>query len=604
MKLYLKSPNEAVFECDYAPTLMVAQAMCDGSKIRNEPRIIFPVRSLPKMAKILKDWYKIASPEALKKTMEVSASIKYRKERIKAIRDEYVNQTEKISYYTFTGRFIPLKHQLTMFKAMVELNCAAILADPGTCKTGAYLWAIECRKQRGDISKTLIITLSHLKENVQEEMKAQTPGLTSIILSNKVQANAILNKGYKSIKKNKDYDVYIANYESMFTLVDLIPEGYFQMVILDEAHRIGSPRIRQTKVIVDKFEYVPYKYIVTGTLNANNCTSFYMPFRFLGPDTVPEANFYEFRARHFFTVDPEKHIWVASPGTHGIVKDLIGKVSICFKKEECIDLPPKIYQVYKCEMSKAQQEQYDNVKKELIFIIKDNCKNCAKMLACDMSCNNTIMIKNILVQITKLSQITCGFFINTKKKIDDSGREVDASEVIWFEENPKLNLLISIIQNIPEDKKVIIWSNYVAGVKIIEARLKKVFGEESCISIYGSDDAFDKINQFETDPKKRFLSANQKKAGTGFNIQFSSYQVFFSNDYSYICRDQAEARQHRQGQKDSVTIADVVCRDTIDETKLEILKSKKDLAMDLSSLARVAGVINGGREKATDKDTK
>jgi len=75
--------------------------------------------------------------------------------------------------------------------------------------------------------------------------------------------------------------------------------------------------------------------------------------------------------------------------------------------------------------------------------------------------------------------------------------------------------------------------------------------------------------------------------GVGQNIQFSNYQVFFNNSYSWILRDQAEGRQHRQGQKEKVTIIDLLTKDTVDELRLEALMNKQDLALSLSQLSRV-----------------
>ena len=183
------------------------------------------------------------------------------------------------------------------------------------------------------------------------------------------------------------------------------------------------------------------------------------------------------------------------------------------------------------------------------------------------------------------------FFINTKVEVDPlTGSEKDASEIILLKENPKLDLLVSTLNNIPKDRKVIIWSVYTAMIKMIEHKLKAAFGDKSCISVYGDVDAFEAGNKFRDDPEIKYFIANQKKAGTGLNLQFSSYQIFCSNNYSYVQRDQAEARQDRQGQKSNMTIIDLVCSGTIDETILGIIMNKKDLAMDLSSLARMVEV--------------
>ena len=581
-----------MFECENAQLLLSAQDLVDGDKVRGKNQITFPIKSLPKMAKVIPEWWKVSSEDAIKATMEVSNNVKRRKQWIVEIRNQYSGEVKFHDNYKVTGSYPPLKHQIVMFNAIARLGGAAILAEPGTCKTGAYLWGIDYRIKSGSVTKALVITLSHLKENVLAEMKVQTPELRGVVLDGKIQADKIINKTYKIEKKNQDYDVYIANYESMFTLVDIIPDDYFDMVILDEAHRIGSPRSRQTKNIVRKFEYAKFKYIITGTLNANSPMSFYMPFRFLGPDMVHEANFYEFRQRHFYTVDPEQHIWVPSPGTHRHVQELIGNASVCFKKEDCLDLPPKVYETLTCSLSPAQQEEYNRTRDEMMFIVKKGCQDCDKNgTECGWVCNNAILIKNILVKITKLAQITCGFFIDTKFEITSEGKKIDKSVVHWFDENPKLSLLVSALNDIPQDRKVIIWSHYTAGVKLIADKIKKAFGDNSYVTVYGDVNAFDMVNKFKDDPKIRFFIANQKKAGTGLNIQFSNYQIFFSNDYSYIRRQQAEDRQHRQGQKNTVTIFDLACHKTIDEEVLKIiLVDKKEMDASLNSLARIGGL--------------
>ena len=378
-KVYLRSANEAIFEDDNEARRELVKGLTDGYKLRLEPRIAFPVKALTQISKLGDGWWKMMSPEALKKTKEVSEGLKFKKQKISEIRSAYASQTIEGIPYEFKCKYPPLKHQLTMFRAMIEMENAALLADPGTCKTGAYLWGIDYRIRHG-VKKCLIITLSHLKENVLEEMKIQVPELRGVILEGKLRSDMILNKKYKHAKKNMDYDVYIANYESMFTLIDLFSNDYFQMVVLDEAHRVGSPKSNQTKAVVGKFESIPYKYIVTGTLNANNERSFFMPFRFMGADLVPECDYYEFRRRHFYTVDPEQHIWVASPGVKDLVSKLIGNVSVCFKKEECTDLPPRIYEQFRCDMSAAQQEEYDRAVHEMMFIVKKHCQDCLKMV--------------------------------------------------------------------------------------------------------------------------------------------------------------------------------------------------------------------------------
>lgn len=575
--------NHLLVGCSDRELLKVMQDKMAGSKVRMQNQIIIPLKSGPKLYSFSQygiQWN--GNTEEIVK--QLSFNITKRQSNIQKIKSQYGGEIK--FDYECKGKYKPMDHQKVMFNIMAYCDVAAILADPGTCKTASYLWAIDKRIQRGQVKKALIVTLSTLKKNVIAELEVQAPHLNAFVLGNKSQANKALNKTYSIAKKNIDYDVYVSNYESMFSLVDLFEEGYFDMVILDEAHRIGSPRSRQTKAIIDKFESVPYKYIITGTLNANNLMSFYMPYRFLGPDTVPYANFYEFRRQHMRTVDPDQRIWKPLSGAHDVVKQIIGSIAVSFTKDECLDLPPVIYQELSCDMGKSQAKLYKEMSKDMVMEVDDMCSKCNMINNCDMSCSEQLVAKNALVVTQKLRQIALGFYINTRVIVDDSGKERKASNIITLDENPKLSLLIQTLNNIPEGKQVIIWTNYTYAVEVISERLAKAFGEQSYITCYKDQDAFDQIAKFREE-NIPYLIGNPSKMGVGHNVQFSSYQVFFDNSYSWVVRDQAISRQHRKGQEDSVTIIDLTVSKSIDEIILKALKKKQDLSITLSELSKV-----------------
>ncbi len=583
MDIRLHDKNHFLIGCNDKELLEVMQAMMDGSKVRLKLQIIIPLKSGPKIYKFIKygiNW--IGNSEEIVK--KLSANITKREANIAKIKSQY---GKKVAFdYKCRGKYAPMEHQKIIFNMINYTDAAAILADPGTCKTGPYLWAIDEKIKRNQVKKALVITLSTLKKNVLEELSIQAPHLKGIVLGEKKQANQILNKGYKASKKNKDYDIYIANYESMFSLVELFNDEYFDMVVLDEAHRIGSNKSRQTKAMIAKFEFVKYKYIITGTLNANNLLSFYMPYRFLGPDTVPYAKHFEFRRTHMYTVDPDGHIWKPAPGSHEVVRKIIGKLAVHFSKDECLDLPPIIRQAYKCAMSGDQKKLYNQMKTDFIMEVDDMCGKCNKNGCCDRSCEDTLVAKNALVLSTKLRQIASGFYINTRVKITENGKEINDSNIITLNENPKLDLLTQVLNNIPQGKQVIIWTNYIPAVEMISERISKAFGEDSYLTCYKTQDAFEQIKIFR-ETGIPYIVANPSKMGVGHNIQFSCYQYFFSNSYSFIQREQAEGRQHRKGQEEKVTVGDIIVEGSIDELIIKALKNKQDLSISLSELARI-----------------
>jgi len=588
MKVSMYDKNNLLIECHNPEHLDILQSVLDGSKIRNQPMIKVPLKSGVLLSQF--ESYGIeASPVVQATITKLSENNKKRIINIAKIKAQYGGDIRfDYNYHGYYEK--PMDHQKVMFNAIYYSDAAAIIADPGTCKTAPYLWAIDKRVQEGKIKKTLVITLSDLKKNVIEEMSKQVSNLKGVILENKAKSEKILNKKFvakKHLCKNIDYDVYVANYESMDSITKLIQPGYFDMVVLDEAHRVGSPGSDQTKSIVDFFDDCPYKYIITGTLHANNIMSFYMPFRFLGADTVPYANYYEFRRRYMFTVDPDQHIWKAISGAKEVVRKITGNLSVGFKKEDCLDLPPLIQEVYSCEMAGDQKELYDQMKDHLVGTIDAMCDKCDKKGNCDMSCEDSMVAKNALILSGKLHQICSGFYINTRVDVNqDTGSATNNSNIITLHDNPKMSLLISTLNNMPDDDQVIIWTNYTASCKHIGDALSKSFGKDSFITCFGDDDAYEKVQLFRSS-KKPYIVANPHKMGVGQNIQFSHYQIFFNNSRSFIVRDQALGWQHRQGQKEKVTAIDLVCLDSMDEVALTCLQNKYDLNLSLSEYSRV-----------------
>jgi len=598
IKVKFYDKKSLMIECVDRKLLEHIQAVTDGRKVRDRPAILIHYKSSPKLAYFKAHQFEFEHG-VLDFIKDVNQRVLNREIAISKIKSQYGKNP--LFDYDYRGIYEkPLEHQKVMFNIMAYTDAAAILADPGTCKTGSYLWAIDKRIQKGQIKKALVITLATLKENVLEEMKVQTPHLKGIVLDSKTQANMIINKSYKLARRNIDYDVYIYNYESMFSAEDYLPQNYFDMIILDEAHRIGNPTSRQTKSIISLFDYAKYKFIITATLHANNLTSFFMPFRFLGPDIVPYADWMEFRRRYMYSVDPDGHIWLPSPGSIDEVTRVTGKVSVMFKKEECLDLPPIIYEKVSCEMDAEQKTLYDQMKNNLVAIVEDMCSKCNKKGLCDMSCRESISAKNALVLLTKLRQICCGFYINTRIKFDNDGKEINDSNIITLSKNPKLDLMMNVISCIPRDRKIIIWSTYVRAIEIIRERLCNAFGKNEILTCVGDQKAYQIVQKFKEKAYK-IVVAMVSKLGVGQNMQYSNYQIFFNNNYSYIQRDQATGRQHRQGQKEKVTVYDLAYVNSIDDIVLKSILGKRDLATTLSRLSVI--LQKGGFDPEKDNNS-
>lgn len=489
--------------------------------------------------------------------------------------------------YEYKGKYTPLSHQKIMYNMMAYCDAAALLSDPGTCKTGPYLWAADKRIQKGQVKKVLIITMASLVENIRPEVEVQVPHLSCCELRGGLErCDKIINKKFKIAKKNQDYDIYVASYDSMRSLVDVIPDNYFQMVILDEAHKIGSPNSQQTNKIIEKFMNVKYKYIATGTLNSNNLMSFFMPYKFLGDYLIPISNYEAFRGYYMRAVDQDRHIWVERKGAREVVSKIISRVAVTFKKEDCIELPELINETVNVELKGDQKRVYDSIESDMFAYIDDMCEMCESKETCDRNkCNNEVAIEHVLTTFIKLRQITSGFYKNIVKTENPDGTEDIQENVIVFDKNVKENALMDYLDLFDENKKIIIWCSFIRSVESVSGRLRSKYGENSVITCSESDNAFRKSEQFR-DTKARFFVGT--KGGVGLNMQYSNYMVFYEKDYSLVKREQYIGRQHRKGQECIVTAIDLNCLNTIDQVITRALHRKEQLASELAVMSRVA----------------
>jgi SNF2 family DNA or RNA helicase len=231
---------------------------------------------------------------------------------------------------------------------------------------------------------------------------------------------------------------------------------------------------------------------------------------------------------------------------------LIAPHSFRVTKDECLDLPDKVYKTAFFKLTAEQEEIYKKAKEE--------CR-------LEFEGENTPFSK--LTAITKLAQITSGYYIHP----------LSAEPVKIPGDNPKLDLLENRVESIVNaGEKAIIWARYTTEIKDISGRLKAA--GFNCVEYYGEikkTDRIGAIDAFENGDADVFIG-NQQAGGTGITLVAASYVIYFSNNFSLSNRLQSEDRAHRIGQTKSVTYINIVAEGTIDEIVVKCLMDKKDVA--------------------------
>ena len=326
------------------------------------------------------------------------------------------------------------------------------------------------------------------------------------------------------------------------------------LMAIDESTTIKTPTARRTKNIIKIGLNAKYKRIMTGSPITKNPLDLYTQCEFLDPWLLDFSSYYAFRNRYAEMKTMHIHgrsIQVVDKFQNlGELSDTVKQFSYRVLKEDCLDLPPKVFIKRHVTLTADQQRIYKQMKDQALAVL--NGKVTTTM--------------TVLTQLMRLHQITCGYVAAD----DGTTQHVESN---------RLNELMSILED--TEGKVIIWANYQLSVSDIMKALTKKYGANSFVHYYGltpQEDRQDNIRKFQNDPKCRFIIGTPQTGGYGITLTQANTVIYYSNGYDLEKRLQSEDRAHRIGQKKTVTYIDLIAEDTIDEKIVEALRKKIDIA--------------------------
>jgi SNF2 family DNA or RNA helicase len=237
----------------------------------------------------------------------------------------------------------------------------------------------------------------------------------------------------------------------------------------------------------------------------------------------------------------------------GELSDKLQPFSYRVLKEDCLDLPEKIFIKRQITLTPEQRKLYNQMKQEALAIL--NGKQSTTV--------------NSLTQLMRLHQITCGHFTAD----DGSLKRI---------KNNRVNELMDVLEE--TDGKAIIWAHYQHDIKDIIKEVEKVHGPGCIVDYYGltpKEDRQPNIKRFQDDPKCRFFVGTPATGGYGITLTAANTVIYYSNGYDLEKRLQSEDRAHRIGQKKSVTYVDLMAADTVDEKIVKALRKKINIASEV-----------------------
>jgi SNF2 family DNA or RNA helicase len=406
--------------------------------------------------------------------------------------------------------------------------------------------------------------------------------------------------------------VFVTNYEvfsRMPELVEKLKRWGPEICVWDESHKLKNPDAKTSKNAAELSSKVAHNYLLTGSPILNNALDIFQQVKVM-MGGFPSARFFEtldsrelitnyfgFRARYFRdrNAGMPKHKYfpdwqIMTMERDGIdaakeISDILSRIGMVAKKEECLDLPPEHVIVQKVGMTKEQTIAYREM--ELNFMAEFEQGVSVAQIA---------MTKGM-----RLQQITSGFLPLTGQDPED---EFAASKV-RFEKTPKQEALKELLETLTPRSKVLIWAVWKENYAQIRTVLEELRIEY--VEVHGEiSDGKKKeaIARFQSDDRVRVYLGHPGSGGIGVNLVQAGYSIRYSRTFSLEHLIQSRARNYRGGTKEqgheSITHYELVCENTIEEVAVERLNGKEEIsAKILSSLAKDLALLR----KFANKDS-
>lgn len=442
---------------------------------------------------------------------------------------------EKYKSLDKKGR-VPFKHQEVGIKFLVKKPQSILADDMGLGKT---YQSIVAALETG-VEKVLIVCPANAKINWKREiMNFVDEDDISIIKSGYWNPKKftiinydILNKFHTIIDKRKKYE----DHEIRRFLVN---EGY-DLIILDEAHYIKNPKAARSKIAIEVAESIERRWLLSGTPVANRPMDYFNLLHLCNSPVTANWQFYAFRycaAKKFrkkTKLGKERIIWVTDGASnleelHKRTKSLI----LRRKKEDHLDLPPKIVSPYYIELD--DMGKYDRVFDEYLEWAKSEGKN----LGAGRHMVELVVLRKYLAE----------------EKVRHS---IELAE-----------------QAIENGQKVIIFTNFTHSFDALMSHFGKLaVGHNGRMNEKQKQNS---IDQFQENPNVMVFVGNLISAGSA--ITLTAAQIVIMNDLDFVPANhaQAEDRAYRIGQQNTVNIYYPIADNTLDVQIFNILQRKRDI---------------------------
>lgn len=441
-------------------------------------------------------------------------------------------------------KYDPHKYQSYATDFIINHPIAAVFLEMGLGKSVITLTAITKLKAEDAICKVLVIAPLRVARDTWPSEIAKWDHLKNLDY-----AVAVGTEAERKAAIRKDATVTIINRENVDWLINKSGLPFdFDMVVIDELSSFKSYGAKRFKALLKVRPFIKRIVGLTGTPSSNGLMDLWAEFRVL--DFGKRLGRYITRYRlSYFEPDKRNAQMVFSykplPDAEKQIYEKISDITISMKSVDYLDMPECVINEVSVYMSSSEQSVYDDFREDMVTKLKDEVIDAA----------NAAVLSGKLLQMA-------------------NGAVYDEAGFSHHIHDRKLDALEDLIEG-ANGKPVLVAYWFKHDLERIEARLKNLHIP------YAKLDKPDSIKRWNSGEVPVML-IHPASAGHGLNLQAGgSTLIWFGLTWSLELYQQTNARLWRQGQKETVVLHHIICKDTIDEDVMAALKRKEKVQSDL-----------------------
>ena len=422
-------------------------------------------------------------------------------------------------------KYVPHDYQRHTTQFIIDHPEAAIFLGMGMGKTISTLTAIEALKyDYFDIDKVLVIAPVRVARDTWPAEIQKWDHLAHLTVS-----PIIGTAQQREAAADRQADIYTIGRENIPWLVKRHGGSWpYDMVIIDELSSFKNPQAKRFKALKKVRPKITRIVGLTGTPAPNSLLDIWAPFRLIDNGKRLGKFITHYRDQYFL---PDKrngqviYSWKIRPGADQAIYDNIADITVSMRTTDYLTLPEVTHQHIEVHLTPKERKMIDTLKQDLVLDIGDD----------------TIDAANAATLSLKLQQLAGGAIYNDTGDIIEVHDQKIKALAELVDQADGNTLLVAYWFKHDRDRIL----NAIPGARILDT--------EQDFSDWNAG-------------KVQVGLIHPASAGHGLNLQSGGHiMVWFTTPWSLELYEQANARLHRQGQTEPVSIIHIDTAGSIDQ---------------------------------------